>query len=202
MAIPSGAPTAILRHFMRPMGGGGAVISTTLSSNVGILFNSRFISGDNQYQASSRQLSSLALALVRGTRTTSLLSGNNYSPRLVLANNVTSFISFANIMEPRANHVRRLHHRWFSDKSNNSSNNNDSPKDGNESDARSTQHNTWVQFQRSIAVSGFETGQTTKERTLGKKNRGGKIDRKRKEREAEAEALLRGEDVTQVRLRV
>jgi hypothetical protein len=63
----------------------------------------------------------------------------------------------------------------------------------------SSQHDTWVQFQRSIAVAGFETGQTTKEKNLGKKNRGGKIDRKRKEREAEAEAALRGEDVTQVR---
>lgn len=62
----------------------------------------------------------------------------------------------------------------------------------------SSQHDTWVQFQRSIAVAGFETGQTTKEKNLGKKNRGGKIDRKRKEREAEAEAAMRGEDVTQV----
>jgi hypothetical protein len=62
----------------------------------------------------------------------------------------------------------------------------------------SSQHDTWVQFQRSIAVSGFETGQITRERNLGKKNRGGKVDRKRKEREADAEAALRGEDVTQV----
>lgn len=62
----------------------------------------------------------------------------------------------------------------------------------------SSQHDTWVQFQRSIVVAGFETGQTTKEKNLSKKNRGGKIDRKRKEREAEAEAALRGEDVTQV----
>ena len=62
----------------------------------------------------------------------------------------------------------------------------------------SSQHDTWVQFQRSIAVSGFETGQTIREKDLGKKNRGGKVDRKRKEREAEAEAALRGEDVTQV----
>jgi hypothetical protein len=56
-----------------------------------------------------------------------------------------------------------------------------------------------VQFQQSIAVAGFETGQTTKAKNLGKKNRGGKMDRKRKEREAEAEAALRGEDITQVR---
>ena len=63
----------------------------------------------------------------------------------------------------------------------------------------SSQHDTWVQFQQSIAVAGFETGQTTKAKNLGKKNRGGKMDRKRKEREAEAEAALRGEDITQVR---
>jgi hypothetical protein len=64
----------------------------------------------------------------------------------------------------------------------------------------SSQHDTWVQFQRSIAVTGFETGQTVKERTLGKKNRGGKADRKRKEREAELEAAISGVDNTQVRL--
>lgn len=64
----------------------------------------------------------------------------------------------------------------------------------------SSQHDTWVQFQRSIAVSGFDTGQTVKERQLGKKNRGGKIDRKRKEREAEAEAALKGlTDTTQLK---
>jgi hypothetical protein len=62
----------------------------------------------------------------------------------------------------------------------------------------SSQHDTWVQFQRSIVVAGFETGQTTNAKNLGKKNRGGKIDRKRKEREAEAEAALRGVDITQV----
>jgi len=66
----------------------------------------------------------------------------------------------------------------------------------------SSQHDTWVQFQQSIAVAGFETGQTTKAKNLGKKNRGGKMDRKRKEREAEAEAALRGEDITQVRSNV
>ena len=64
----------------------------------------------------------------------------------------------------------------------------------------SSQHNTWVEFQRSIAVTGFETGQTVREQTLGKKSRGGKIDRKRKEREAELEAALRGADTTQVSL--
>ena len=62
----------------------------------------------------------------------------------------------------------------------------------------SSQHNTWVEFQKSIAVSGFETGQTVREQTFGKKSRGGKIDRKRKEREAELEAALRGTDNTQV----
>ena len=64
----------------------------------------------------------------------------------------------------------------------------------------SSQHNTWVEFQRSIAVTGFETGQTVREQTLGKKSRGGKMDRKRKEREAELEAALRGADTTQVSL--
>ena len=64
----------------------------------------------------------------------------------------------------------------------------------------SSQHNTWVEFQRSIAVTGFETGQTVREQTLGKKSRGGKVDRKRKEREAELEAALRGADTTQVSL--
>ncbi|KAL3756981.1 hypothetical protein ACHAWU_004635, partial [Discostella pseudostelligera] len=87
-------------------------------------------------------------------------------------------------------------HRWFSDKSSSTATTTNS---SNDSEGGSSQHNTWVQFQRSIAVSGFETGQTTKERTLGKKNRGGKMDRKRKEREAEADSLLRGEDVTQLK---
>ena len=68
--------------------------------------------------------------------------------------------------------------------------------------SKSSQHSTWVEFQKSIAVSGFETGQTVKEKTLGQKKRGGKFDRKRKEREAEAEAALRGEDITQVSLSV
>lgn len=84
--------------------------------------------------------------------------------------------------------------RWFSSSENN--NNNDTSEQ--ETVSGSSQHDTWVQFQRSIAVSGFDTGQTVKERQLGKKNRGGKIDRRRKEREAEAEAALKGMDVTQV----
>lgn len=60
----------------------------------------------------------------------------------------------------------------------------------------SSQHDTWVEFQRSIVVSGVETGQMVKERVLGKKNRGGTIARKRKEREAELEAQLKGVDTT------
>ncbi|KAL9188805.1 hypothetical protein ACHAXT_007183 [Thalassiosira profunda] len=63
----------------------------------------------------------------------------------------------------------------------------------------SSQHDTWVQFQRSIAVGGFDTGQTVKEKTLDKKNRGGAIARKRKEREAEALAALKGVDTTQLK---
>lgn len=58
----------------------------------------------------------------------------------------------------------------------------------------SSQHDTWVEFQRSISVSGVDTGQIVKERTLGKKNRGGNIARKRKEREAEMVAQLKGVD--------
>ncbi|KAL3791091.1 hypothetical protein HJC23_012076 [Cyclotella cryptica] len=59
------------------------------------------------------------------------------------------------------------------------------------------QHETWVEFQKSISVSGFETGQTTKVTTRTKK-RGGKIDRKRREREEELEAALKGKtfDIT------
>ena len=98
--------------------------------------------------------------------------------------------------------------RWFSSKS-------DEKEDQTSSDSQqaqstivdeatsdtasgSSQHNTWVEFQKSIAVSGFETGQTVREQAFGKKSRGGKIDRKRKEREAELEAALRGTDNTQV----
>jgi hypothetical protein len=59
------------------------------------------------------------------------------------------------------------------------------------------QHETWVEFQKSISVSGFETGQTTKVTTRTKK-RGGKIDRKRREREEELEVALKGKafDIT------
>ena len=98
--------------------------------------------------------------------------------------------------------------RWFSSKSNGDE------EDQTSSDSKqakstiveeaantasgSSQHNTWVEFQKSIAVSGFETGQTVREQAFGKKSRGGKIDRKRKEREAELEAAMRGTDNTQV----
>jgi hypothetical protein len=51
------------------------------------------------------------------------------------------------------------------------------------------QHHEWVKFQQSIAVDGFETGQTTKATLTaltGRKDRGGKQLRKRKEKELEA----------------
>jgi len=43
-------------------------------------------------------------------------------------------------------------------------------------------------------MSGVDTGQIVKERTIGKKSRGGNIARKRKEREAEMEAQMKGVD--------
>jgi hypothetical protein len=49
------------------------------------------------------------------------------------------------------------------------------------------QHQEWVKFQQSIAVDGFETGQTTKATVTaltGRKDRGGKQLRKRKEKES------------------
>lgn len=81
--------------------------------------------------------------------------------------------------------------RWFA-----SEGSGDVPPD--DTISGSSQHDTWVQFQRSIAVSGVDTGQVVKERRLGKKKRGGKMDRKRKEREAELEAKMKGLDTTQV----
>lgn len=94
--------------------------------------------------------------------------------------------------------------RRFSSKSNDDDETISTDEDGagapsDDSISGSNQHDTWVQFQRSIAVSGVDTGQTVKERDLGKKNRGGKIDRKRKEREAELEAKLKGVDNTQLK---
>lgn len=95
--------------------------------------------------------------------------------------------------------------RWFASegsRDDDQTTNNTDEDGGAPSDASisgSNQHDTWVQFQRSIAVSGVDTGQTVKERNLGKKNRGGKIDRKRKEREAELEAKLKGVDNTQLK---
>lgn len=95
--------------------------------------------------------------------------------------------------------------RWFSSKSENEEDQalSDAQQTPVDEEATTTasgtsQHSTWVEFQKSISVSGFETGQTVREQTFGKKSRGGKIDRKRKEREAELEAALRGADNTQV----
>mmetsp|Transcript_13560 Transcript_13560/g.13143 ORF Transcript_13560/g.13143 Transcript_13560/m.13143 type:complete len:277 (-) Transcript_13560:56-886(-) len=51
-----------------------------------------------------------------------------------------------------------------------------------------TQHEEWVKFQRTIKIDGFETGQTTTVTTaalLGRKDRGGKSLRKRKQKEQE-----------------
>lgn len=57
------------------------------------------------------------------------------------------------------------------------------------------QHHEWVKFQQSIAVDGFETGQTTKATVTaltGRKDRGGKQLRKRKEKElAESQEKVR-----------
>ncbi|KAL7443708.1 hypothetical protein ACHAXM_009119 [Skeletonema potamos] len=91
--------------------------------------------------------------------------------------------------------------RWFSSKSDKASSSHSQQQATNNNDtiSGSSQHNTWVEFQKSIAVTGFETGQTVREQTFGKKSRGGKIDRKRKEREAELEAALRGVDNTQLK---
>jgi len=95
--------------------------------------------------------------------------------------------------------------RWFSSKSDKASSSHSQQQatnnNNNDTISGSSQHNTWVEFQKSIAVTGFETGQTVREQTFGKKSRGGKIDRKRKEREAELEAALRGVDTTQVRIK-
>eukprot|EP00544_Gedaniella_sp_CCMP2646_P010226 CAMPEP_0202481940 /NCGR_PEP_ID=MMETSP1361-20130828/1404_1 /ASSEMBLY_ACC=CAM_ASM_000849 /TAXON_ID=210615 /ORGANISM="Staurosira complex sp., Strain CCMP2646" /LENGTH=244 /DNA_ID=CAMNT_0049109605 /DNA_START=35 /DNA_END=766 /DNA_ORIENTATION=+ len=58
---------------------------------------------------------------------------------------------------------------------------------GNKKESSSNlQHLEWVKFQQSIAVDGFETGQTTKATVTaltGRKDRGGKQLRKRKEKE-------------------
>lgn len=69
---------------------------------------------------------------------------------------------------------------------------------GEDTISGSSQHDTWVNFQRSIAVSGFETGQTVVEKNLGRKSRGGRLSRKKKEKEAELAAAMRGQDVTNV----
>lgn len=99
-------------------------------------------------------------------------------------------------------HKKNQTQRWLASDTNDSEDELDTPVAAPIEDdpSKISQHSTWVEFQKSIAVTGFETGQTVKEKTLGQKKRGGKFDRKRKEREAEAEAALRGEDITQVSL--
>jgi hypothetical protein len=80
--------------------------------------------------------------------------------------------------------------RTFSSKS-------DKPDPQPSSSSSNTQHETWVEFQKSISVTGFETGQTTKVTTRTKK-RGGSTERKRRQREEELEAALSGKsfDIT------
>ncbi len=94
-----------------------------------------------------------------------------------------------NIVPAQSKNIRGID-RSFSSKS----------KDGGGKDtiSGSSQHDTWVDFQRSIAVSGFETGQTVVEKNLGRKSRGGRLSRKKKEKEAELAAATRGQDVTNV----
>mmetsp|Transcript_16884 Transcript_16884/g.23839 ORF Transcript_16884/g.23839 Transcript_16884/m.23839 type:complete len:149 (+) Transcript_16884:150-596(+) len=53
------------------------------------------------------------------------------------------------------------------------------------SSSDNTQHEEWVKFQQSIAVDGFNTGQTTQVNTNLTKRRGGKQLRKRNEKEME-----------------
>ncbi len=159
--------------------------SSKLSSLVNCEFNSRPSQG-----TSSRKFSSTMTFFPH------TFSGCHF-PKFVASSDIGD-ISLLGAQKLRANNGILLF-RCFSDKSSSTTNINSATPVRDESESGTSQHTTWVQFQRSIAVSGFETGQTVKERTQGKKNRGGKIDRKRKEREAEAEALLRGEDVTQVR---
>jgi len=50
-------------------------------------------------------------------------------------------------------------------------------------EAAAPQHSAWVDFQKSISVTGFQTGQTTKVRVLQKGESGQKLrDLKRKEK--------------------
>ena len=180
--------TAIIRLSNRgrvPAEASAAVLSSRFNSQCSLR------GGSNNNNSSSRSISSTVPW--------------SCHPQIIIANN-------------KSHHQQRVLHqnyqiqRWFaSDTTKNGDSEEvdtaatattatDDDNDGNNpsSVSGSSQHDTWVQFQRSIAVSGFETGQTVREKDLGKKNRGGKVDRKRKEREAEAEAALRGEDVTQV----
>lgn len=63
--------------------------------------------------------------------------------------------------------------RFFSGKKNSKKASDDDPN---------TQHEEWVKFQQAISVDGFDTGQITSVSTV-KKTRGGKLARKKKERE-------------------
>lgn len=174
--------TAIIRLSTRgrvPAEAAAAVLSSRFNAQCSLR-------GGSNNNNSSRSISSTALSCCH--------------PTIIIANNQQRVLQ-----HQHQNQIQR----WFA--SDATTKNGDSEEvdtattatddnDGNNpsSVSGSSQHDTWVQFQRSIAVSGFETGQTIREKDLGKKNRGGKVDRKRKEREAEAEAALRGEDVTQV----
>jgi len=125
-----------------------------------------------------------------------LISTSKVRCQIIGSGNTTSLY---NLTKLKTNQVQR----WFASDTKDSEDDADKEVDTptaapiEDDPSKSSQHSTWVEFQKSIAVSGFETGQTVKEKTLGQKKRGGKFDRKRKEREAEAEAALRGEDITQ-----
>jgi len=59
-----------------------------------------------------------------------------------------------------------------------------SKKSGRKVDSTNTQHDAWVQFQQGIVVDGFETGQITEvEKNVGMKKRGGKMVKKKLEKE-------------------
>ena len=157
-------------------------------------------------------LGATAVRIARPRVTAAALSTSNLS-QLLLSKCTVSNISPASALPSRpittiagpvissSSVVQNNNLRWFSseDKGDAADSGTSEPPPSSESISGSSQHDTWVEFQRSISVSGFDTGQVVKEKRLGKKNRGGKVDRKRKEREAEAIALLKGVDNTQVR---
>lgn len=174
----SGA-TAIIR-LARPRGAAAATLSKASPLSLSHIFDSQcnILSKNNDTASSSRSISSMTTASTTGS-----WSRPTYHQQKLQQNQI----------------------RWFaSSDANKDDESTPSPTtaDGNSeptSISGSDQHDAWVQFQRSIVVSGFNTGQTVREKKLGKKNRGGKMDRKRKEREAELEAALRGEDTTQLK---